>query len=567
MKRLNKRIPCLILAVVLILTQVFLALPVEIFSQDTYNYEYLPQRQKYAIAPAALHKDESFYSQYVKTSETWAFNSIYYFTTHALNYNSEKTDYMASFFQTLELFDPILENLRLKGDLWVNFTVSLANTKPHWFTGERGIAIAGLTYLTGDYKGIQDDAEYRVYGHMDYKKFKGPDLELYYKWAGENGTRMKDSALVFADLESPKIKELYASADINGQNKQTSFTGITDDTSIYIHVKFDENIRFSDCNEAKHNILLKLKINKLGGMGINSPQYAQLVRLKDDTLTFLYNAPAKIDGEDLNHCIVGIDGIFESRTAENQTVYVNALDGGNDAYNLKVQTKTGNLWGHWINNQLTEYKSRSLITDLAGNPASPTLSCYKKTIYLDNTIPTVKQVKLEAPDNKSQYLGAGYKIQPVVVFSEPIYAYAGAEYIKYYIPELINVTLNIRDQWGNYVTVSGREFDEDNDTLYFNSVALPSDWMAEPITVSAPDPEDEKTKGRIWIKSITTDPQLPAYDARGNRLEDLSQTDIPLPEDEFYYDTEKPVIDTRMVQNEENDKYKPVLYDSDNDGK
>lgn len=574
MERFSKRMSCLILAAVITLMQVILALPLDVFSQTAFVYS--PARQKYAIAPAALYKDDNFYNQYVKTSEIWAFNSITYFTGGALNYNFEKTDYMNSFSQSFADFDPVLESLRKKGDLYVNLRVSLANSKPHWFTGERGIASAGITYITDEYWSAQADAEYRVFGDKDYHQHKGSSMEIYYKWVGKEGTRMKDSSLVFADITSPEITEIYTSSTIDG-SKQTNFT--KDNTEAFIHVKFNENIRFSDCNYTRHdNILLKLKIATIGGMEItDDPQFAKLVRLKNDTLTFLYDFPDKIKGADLNHCIIGIGGIFDddrSRTESGRKVYVSALDGGANAYDLKVQTYTGDLSGHYENGVLKYYKSRSLITDLAGNPASTKLSGYQKTIYLDKTSPFVSKVYLNAPEDKSQCLGPGYVITPTVVFSEPLYANTGSintpYYMPYYIPGLISAQLNVRDQWGNYVWVQGKAFHTytsndgttvtDTSILYFNSVALPKDYIIEPIDASTPNPE-----GRIWIRSITINSQLPAYDARGNPLgSNLSGSAVPLPEDEFYYDTGKPVIATKMAL--EGDEYKPVLYDSDGDG-
>ena len=540
---------CIVLAVVFFMVQAVNIAPAAAFAEN--SYEYSPNRQKYAIAPGALYGNQDFYNSYVKTDAVWAFNSITYFTGNTLNYSTEKVGYNASFLRSLQDFDPILENLRKKGDLLVNFRVCLANNGNFKQSAE-------LKYIK-KYMGYQSSSEYCVYGDMDFIKYIWGSIQMDYKSsADDQGSRMKNSSLVFADATSPKMQEIYASSTIDGPatnlfNKNSSVA--------YIHVKFDENIRFSDNNRindttpASHNnIYLKLSVESIGGTTItNAGQRAKLVRFKGDTLTFKYDIPDTINNEVLNHCITGIDGIVD---------YDKGGKGGanvlNDSYPLRVLTYTGELYGHYTSTGLDIYTSRSLITDAAGNPADTALISPKNPIYLDKVSPYVEKVSFGAPESKSQYVGLGYKITPSVTFNESLY-YSYNDTTRY-IPisslEKFMVTLNIKDQSGNYLTASGSSFSSDSKVLTFNTLTLPTD-----MTVHGTDPKIEITSINFSDMDYNF---LRPRDARGNML-DKQINLLPVPADQFRPDAVKPAIATDF--NMTDGKYIPVTYDSDGDAK
>lgn len=540
---------CIILAVVFLMIQAVNIVPAAVFAEN--SYEYSPNRQKYAIAPGALYGNQDFYNSYVKTDAVWALNSITYFTGNALNYSTEKVGYNASFLRSLQDFDPILENLRKKGDLLVNFRVCLANNGNFKQSAE-------LRYIK-KYMGYQSSSEYCVYGDMDFIKYIWGSIQMDYKSsADDQGSRMKNSSLVFADATSPKIKEVYASYSMDGPAATLFNAG---NSVAYIHVKFDENIRFSDNNRindttpASHNnIYLKLSVASIGGTTItNAGQRAKLVRLKGDTLTFKYDIPDTINSNVLNHCITGIDGIVDYD--KGGTGGANAL---NDSYTLRVLTYTGELYGHYTSTGLDIYTSRSLITDAAGNPADTALISPKNPIYLDKVSPYVEKVSFSAPESKSQYVGPGYKITPSVTFNESLYRYndtTGYVLISSGSAEKFKATLNIKDQSGNYLTTSGTSFSSDSKVLTFNMLTLP-----DGMTVDGTDPKIEITSIKLSDMDYNL---LKPRDARCNML-DGEIILLPTPADQFRPDAGKPVIATDF--NMAGGKYKPVAYDSDGDG-
>ena len=343
----KKKALCLIIGCIFLITVAAVTKPVAVFAQA--DYEYSPNRQKYAIAPAALYTNTDFYNSYVKTDAVWAFNSITYFTDNALNYGTEKTDYTATFSKNLADFDPVLESLRKKGDLLINLRVCLANC------GFAERQTAAFRYIK-EYIGYQSGSEYCVYGDMDHIRYKWGSVVLDYNTGPSGGSRMKNSSLVFADATLPKMQEVYASRTLDGPAANLFNAADSAGSVVYIHVKFNENIRFSDNNRsidgmsaASHNnIWLKLKVATIGGSTItDANQRAKLVRLKGDTLTFEYNIPATIKGDVLNHCITGIDGIVDDDKGG-----ADILNAVNSVYPLRVLTYTGELTGHYTNEGL-----------------------------------------------------------------------------------------------------------------------------------------------------------------------------------------------------------------------
>ena len=160
--------------------------------------------------------------------------------------------------------------------------------------------------------------------------------------------------MVFADADNPKISSIYAT-DIDG-NAKTSFG--KNDEYVYIHVKFDEYIRFSDSSANHADVYLKLKVAQNGGNQVTgADQRASLISLKDDTLSFRYKIPESIRDVKTDHFIYGFEGMYDANNK-------NVLNAGDSAYPLRVLTATGELGGHYAPG-LIPYTSKSLITDLA----------------------------------------------------------------------------------------------------------------------------------------------------------------------------------------------------------
>ncbi len=533
---------CIISAVLAMITSA------DVFAEDNSSdvITYRPERQKYAIAPASLYMNEDFYNQYVKTDAVWAFNSITYYTANALNYSTEKVGYKEYFTRFIPDFDPILESLRKKGDLLVNFRVSLANNGYY-----RQFAEMYPEYKYGSYSW---SSEYRDYGDMNYTKC-GKSLNL--KYDGYTGARMKNSALVFADITPPKMKEVYASSTMDGP-AETIFN--KNSSVAYFHVKFDENIRFSDNNRnqdnttASHNnIFLNLKVTNAGGATINDAyQRARLVRLKGDTLTFIYDIPETIKGSPLNHCITGIYGIVDDNYGAEGKKGVDVL---NSSYLLRVLTYTGELYGHYTSSGLKTYSSRSLITDAAGNPADAALAGVRNIIYIDKVSPYITKVSIDAPENKSGYVGPECGITPSVTFSEPVYSHISPTgYEPLNLLDKFIAVLNIKDQMGDYLKVKGSFSYKDN-TLKFKTLKLPSG-----ITIDDGDSQIRVTSVSISESDYNS---LKPTDARGNAL-DRVITSLPPSSDQFIADTDGPVIATDFNMTA-GGKYMPVVYDSNSD--
>lgn len=533
------------IAIILLITQMAISAPTAVFSNNN-TYEYIPNRQKYAIAPGSLYCDPQFFQAYVKTDAVWAFNSITYLTDNELNYSTEKVGYNAVYNKTLESFDPVLDSLRKKGDLLVCFRVSLANNGNY-----RQVASLGF----GDklYYSAVFSSEFRDYGDSngyDYERYRAGGIQIKYESSVSGvGSRMKNSALVFADATYPKIKEIYASADIDGSVTNFFNAG---NTAAYIHVRFDEDIRFSDNNAASHNnIYLKLKVAPIGGVEINDAnQRAKLVRLKGNTLTFRYDIPDTIKGSDLSHCITGIYGIVDDDKGGN-----NALNG---SYPLKVLTYTGELYGHYTSSGLVEYTSRSLITDLAGNPADTYIPDSINPVYLDKVPPHVTDISISASDSKNGFIGPGCGLTLSVSFNESLFCYKNTSgaYVKAFSPEKFIATLNVKNQAGNNLEVTGSSFSEDSKVLSFNTLILPDN-----VTLDGTDQI-------IKIKSIRLEQAdynlLMPRDARGNSLTN-PVVSMPEPKDMFKPDFNKPVIETDFSITD--GKFTPAVYDSDDDTK
>jgi len=530
------------LLLILLTTLIMLLLMTSLYGDGTSTYEYKPKRPKYAIANKAQYMDEAFYNQYVLTNELAYYNSIYYFT--GLYHSTEAYNYTGNFGKNLKDFDPILGQLVEKKDLLVCMRASLAGCFP-----------ASQFALIQDSKGkdyinytssILTDG-YTSFGDRNYVRIQDPYMKLCYGWYSDNGgfTLMKDPALVFADDVYPAVKTVSASREID---RDTCYNFGKGDKEVFIHVEYDEPIRFSDLNTTNHsNIYLKLKLVNLEGNEVTDPNMlkAELVRLEDRTITFRYSIPDKIGGADLNHCITGIEGIMDGS--------VNAL---NSNYPLRVMTYTGSLSGHWGPSGLISYTSPSLITDLAGNPVkSHVFSDFKKKIYLDTTTPEISKINLHVDKSKGGYVGPGAVITPEVTFSEPLYLKTETGIIPEPNPRSFNLFSNMKKVSGK-VLFQGSYYKSDSN-LVFRSFTVD-----ENITM-----EGENDKIRTpRLASGYQDEGMVGYDVTdkvGNSLLDYSVIPEGLLADQFVLDTKGPTISFNTVEGNN----KPVLYSSSGDEK
>lgn len=188
----NKMVIRIVLAGIFLTVPMLLKAPTAVFADD--SYEYSPQRQKYVIAPGSLYMNEDFYNLYVKTDAYWAFNSIAYVSGYEgdpsvphINYNTEKVGYNGEFTKYLPQWDTVLDYLRAKGDLLINYRVSLANNGYYrqW---------SGLWDNSYNYIWYQTDSNFREYGDMNYIPQKFSTVNIYYGTTTEGVSADKESS-------------------------------------------------------------------------------------------------------------------------------------------------------------------------------------------------------------------------------------------------------------------------------------------------------------------------------------------------------------------------------------
>ncbi len=223
-------------------------------------------------------------------------------------------------------------------------------------------------------------------------------------------SRVNQVKLVLVDEAGPKVSSITTSKTLDG----SAVTEFKPGDTVYIHLNFDEDIRFSDMTAPLLSSAPKLKfrvkriVDGIEESGIQAT--AALVSLKNNTLSFVYTVPAVYGaGIAVNHYI---DEVYPYAQ---QTTFVGgpfALSLPGVSVALAPETK----------------KSTSYITDIAGN-AMQTTGTVKlaKPAYLDNVAPVVEKIELTHPvKNKYNvsepcvWAGIGDQLGFSVYFSETL---------------------------------------------------------------------------------------------------------------------------------------------------
>jgi len=211
----------------------------------------------------------------------------------------------------------------------------------------------------------------------EYKKISAlqKDLLIAYKtqqtryYCSCNNGYIQDIVVTFADRQDPRVKEVYA-CDENGNRKVYIKAG----DPLYLKVAFTEPIRFSD-NQANHGDI------KVDITGKNGEKFtANLIKLKDDYLLF------KLDNTDTTKNVI-LDEV---------NLYI--FNGGNekwwplkDLFGIFPQQVDANKY-----DKEGFTKSKTLITDLAGNPFYSTdYSESIKASYIDGEPPYIAEIEIK----------------------------------------------------------------------------------------------------------------------------------------------------------------------------
>ena len=376
-------------------------------TQTTQDVIYEPMATEYGIFNQFNYNNDQYYLDYAK-------NQPYYNTIGSFNKVigshpklEPKTKYEYNLVGVLERYswDFCYKNydysnlstygyLVEAGQLQYNFALTMRiNKHSH---GSLWWKESGMVYpyvvLYGTYTGtydIRDGYDLRNEGTSTirwgdeggrvYNKITSPaDFGIGYKTkrtmdCGCDGTYISDLVLTFADTNSVQFKKAYT-CDVNGNAKSNNKSG----EDVYLKVEFNEPIRFSD-NQANHgDMQVKVMTDQ------NDILTAHLIKLKDNYLIF------KIDNTNTTKALTLTTVDFSSFVK-------------NDDDKWPLKEIFGTKWagqsvdaGKYGANAEGFTVSKTLITDLAGNPLSTAGSAnYSIGIqdsYLDGEAPKVREI-------------------------------------------------------------------------------------------------------------------------------------------------------------------------------
>ncbi len=580
---MSKRIFSFFLSVVMVLSMMpplTLSANAEIIGSVVYNRQKLER----PVLTLGMSQDSGFLEDAATKSSFfshgWLFNSadggLYsrtykrYRAVHTFTFGS---DYGVK----------MITQMKERNQLWVGYTLSMCPDR------HGNIAHPVTEKLCYQYTGMYDDKDryyfrysggdntrnsLKNYGSaIDFQKVdsEASFLDVQFGLSGSctshGDAYVTDATLYFADRQSPRIAQIVTTADMDGKVPKQYFK---EDESVYIHLEYDEPIRFSDNSPNHDNITLALNVGRKASAsdaGVEA-QYAKLIALNDHRLTFQYKVPVTINNsatgaEATDHYIIGIKG-----SSDQPSFY-----GDDTAFDLIYcygSTDRSALPEKYKNNP--DYvKTSSLVTDLAGNPAqSFTPKALVNYTYLDTVDPKIAYVSVEGSmidanytgdldspelDRSSVFTGVGDSLTFTAWFSEYM-VIAPAHYKD------IVATLNVKDAGGNPVKLKAvksgnakRNVEDKFDSTYITF---------EPMTVTAgmtPVEYSSVEDKSISIESvglldgvILTDPSSNAYSPVANIIKELK---ITANKKEFL-DNLAPGAFTSAEVSE--GKYRPILY-------
>lgn len=214
---------------------------------------------------------------------------------------------------------------------------------------------------------------------------------------------------VLADRQNPYITGLKTTSDAEGTIEKHDFKA---GQRVYLHLTFNEYIRFAA--NAKPNTLpelaLLIKDNSTGATVTDVNVHAKLYALKEKNLSFWFDVP-----QEVNHTVIGISPDVSRQTG---------LFSSTNTFDLAQVNGAGVTIPHGFS-QTELLKTTSLITDIAGNPATlgnsvtsfangSTVGTDGKTTYrreddkrcrIDAVVPTVQKITVES--NSGAAAGTG----------------------------------------------------------------------------------------------------------------------------------------------------------------
>ena len=539
---------------------------------------YAPRKLEYGVLNAASSASKVFYNQYVKSSSD--FNIV---SAFGLDYNNSylrpslnKTWYVGYDYNTGLETVPVLNNVRKTGGLYVNYRATLYNHLHASFKHEGPAKKLGYqhTRLVLAYEELIgfNSWDQPVTGFYDYgdgmgagdfsKAVSAAYDATYFKLGlftsgcticGDAATSHVSVAL--ADKKGPQILSVNVTAGTRDANGQVTDTGVADTTFkandlVFIHVTFNEFIRFADNRNTHADVRLKLKLSDLANNqeveGLDG--WADLVGLKDKRLDFLLTVPNafKTSGgsetKTTNHKITGVSGIYIANAAGQLT---SVLTGG--SWPLRLLGANGrelsesSLSGLTAEDRQKLFTSKSLITDLAGNPCDvveAALPGIQNPAILDTTAPQVRDIQLEADGSVNGRVGPGSKLTFSAWFTEKL---------DLATLDGITATINIQDTAVPVTVQAASKMDEP-----YGVNGTPATRITfKPLIVTdsmRPLLYRDGQFLRVAIESIQF--TRGAADLCGNTLvpvDDLASGERLLPSSAFYLDSEGPAISTTLT--------------------
>ena len=421
---------------------------------------YSPRKLEHGVLNTALCDSKLFYSQFVKTASSFNIAPVFGidYNTSYLRPSMNKTWYVGYDYDTGLETVPVLNDVRKSGGLYVNYRATLYNHLHSSFKHEGPAKKLGYqhTRLVQAYEELvgYNSWDQPVTGFYDYGDGMGsgdfshavsPAYDATYFKLGlftSGCTICGDAAtshvsVALADKKGPKVLSVTVTAGTMNASGLPVDTGVADTTFkagdlVYIHVNFNEYIRFADNRNTHADVRLKLKLSDLANNqeveGLEG--WADLVALKNKQLDFLLTVPAafKTSGgsetKTTNHKITGISGIYTTLAGGTLT---SILTGG--SWPLRILGANGQELGESAFSAFTAEErqklltSKSLVTDLAGNSCDVAESAFpgiQNPAILDTTPPQVRDIQLQADGSVNGRVGPGSKLTFSAWFTEKL---------------------------------------------------------------------------------------------------------------------------------------------------
>jgi hypothetical protein len=482
--------------------------------------------------------------------------------------------------------------LAQKGDIGVAYTANLTNDSHinilhHWdtrlsypYTVLGSAPYSHKTFGKDLHIYAQDTdtcSTSTVTGNYEFKPvgtgFEAQGLNLRLLGAGciDGRTSISAMAVMLADVQGPAVTEIYTTRNANPAS--SVFTQFHAGEDIYIHLKFDESIRFAedavtgDVKDMILNIGMKRIIDQVELGGISAK--ASLVSLRDDILTFKYNVPPTISIGGSNKTT---NFYLDKVDYNNQSTWISSRP----AFDVKLlYKKPGDadptiipLSDKAIEDDMG--KATSLVVDLAGNGIDTVKSrtSFNSNCYMDNVAPSIKTVTIDrvqknsrnTTDRGNTFTTEGDKNGFWVQFSEEMIFKNGNDYIQITDANVgkLSVQLNIKDSGGDPVVVEGSKTDPDDRSRFYFEYAIQAG--DEPLVYPAAGDQ------AIGVNRIySTDPAFVLADSRGNPYSENTEfintgSGRIMPEQELWLDVTAPTVAAGEAVPQSGGKYAPLSH-------